>query len=103
MQLQNFAMIQFLNDTVVQPRESEWFGFYAPGQDKTVLPLFETPLYQQDWLGLQQLNNTGRLQMIGCIGDHLQFTDEYFISTVITPYLNQTFPSSNHQLRIKVQ
>jgi palmitoyl-protein thioesterase len=36
-----------MNDTVVQPRESEWFGFYAPGQDKTVLPLEQTPLYQQ--------------------------------------------------------
>jgi hypothetical protein len=48
----------------------------------------------QDWLGLQQLANSGRLQQIPCIGDHLQFTDQYFIDTVIYPYLNQTFTSS---------
>ena len=127
-------MIQFTNDTMVQPIASEvrvcrwtvathtamagcmccccetlhasyslpivwgvwlltllvqWFGFYAPGQDKTILPLEQSPLYLEDWLGLQKLDSAGRLQQLSCIGDHLQFTNEYFIDTVI-PYLNVT-------------
>jgi len=89
MALSNFAMIQFTNDTMVQPIASEWFGFYAPGQDKTILPLEQSPLYLEDWLGLQKLDSAGRLQQLSCIGDHLQFTNEYFIDTVI-PYLNVT-------------
>ena len=58
--LENFVMVQFMNDTVVIPRESEWFGFYAPGQDSEILPLEDSPLYIEDWLGLQELDNTGR-------------------------------------------
>uniref|UniRef100_A0A7S4HJU5 Palmitoyl-protein thioesterase 1 n=1 Tax=Vannella robusta TaxID=1487602 RepID=A0A7S4HJU5_9EUKA len=91
--LQNFAMIKFLNDTVVQPRESEWFGFYAPGQDSEVIPLEQTQLYIDDVLGLQELNNSNRLWMIPCEGNHLEFTNEYFIDVVIGPFLNQTFSS----------
>jgi Palmitoyl protein thioesterase. len=30
---------------MVQPKDSEWFGFYAPGQASTVLPLQKTKLY----------------------------------------------------------
>lgn len=91
--LKNFVMVKFLNDTVVQPVESEWFGFYAPGQDSVVLPLEQTPLYQQDWLGLQQLETSGRLQKLPCEGNHLQFSDEYFVTNIIQPYLNMTFSS----------
>lgn len=43
--LDNFVMVKFLKDSMVVPRESEWFGFYAPGQDVEVLPLQQTQLY----------------------------------------------------------
>lgn len=45
MKLDNFVMVKFLEDSMVVPRESEWFGFYAPGQDVEVLPLQQTQLY----------------------------------------------------------
>jgi len=92
MSVENFVMVQFLNDTMVQPKESEWFGFYAPGQDKEVLTLQETPLYQEDWLGLQKMNDNGQLTFLATIGDHLQFTKEWFIQNII-PFLNNTLPS----------
>ena len=92
--LSNFAMIQFVNDTVVQPRESEWFGFYAPGQDKKIQTMEQSKIYQQDLIGLQELNDSGRLWQIPCEGDHLDFTDEYFLKVVISPFLNETFPLS---------
>jgi len=92
MSVENFVMVQFLNDTMVQPKESEWFGFYAPGQDREVLTLQETPLYQEDWLGLQEMNNNGQLTFLATVGDHLQFTKEWFIENII-PFLNNTLSS----------
>jgi len=87
--LKNFVMVQFLNDTMVQPKESEWFGFYAPGQDKQVLTMEETPLYQEDWIGLKQMNENGQLTFLATIGNHLQFTKEWFIDNIV-PFLNNT-------------
>jgi len=92
--LANFVMVQFLNDTMVQPKESEWFGFYAPGQDKEVLTLQETPLYQEDWLGLKEMDQNGRLTFLATIGNHLQFTKEWFIQNIV-PFLNNTLSSSS--------
>jgi len=77
----------------VQPRESEWFGFYTAGQDKKITPMEQSQIYINDTIGLKTLNNGNRLQQLQCIGNHLQFTNQYFISTVINPYLNYTFSS----------
>jgi len=88
--LKNFVMVRFSGDTVVQPQESEWFGFYAPGNDTKVLSLQQTDIYQQDWLGLKQLDQTKRLQFLESPGEHLKFTDQWFIANVVTPYLNST-------------
>lgn len=91
--LKNFVLVKFLQDTVVQPLESEWFGFYAPGQDVQVLPLRSTPLYTEDWLGLKKLDQSGRLHFLGTPGEHLQFTQKWFIANIIDPFLkpNSTF------------
>lgn len=53
--LDNFVMVKFLADSMVVPRESEWFGFYAPGQDVEVLPLQQTKLYLEVRLTLLKL------------------------------------------------
>ncbi|XP_068248066.1 palmitoyl-protein thioesterase 1-like isoform X2 [Palaemon carinicauda] len=45
--LKNFVMVKFLRDSIVHPRESQWFGFYAPGQSHVVLPLRETRTYKE--------------------------------------------------------
>ncbi|GAM19389.1 hypothetical protein SAMD00019534_025640 [Acytostelium subglobosum LB1] len=87
--LNHFVMVKFLNDTMVIPRESEWFGWYAPGQARDLIPMEETQLYTEDWIGLQYLNNEGRVTKIGCEGNHLQFTEPWFIQNLI-PYLNNT-------------
>lgn len=38
-------MVMFTNDTMVIPKESEWFAFYSPGQDKEIMPLEQTVFY----------------------------------------------------------
>eukprot|EP01095_Lingulamoeba_sp_RSL-Kostka_P003400 TRINITY_DN14389_c0_g1_i1.p1 TRINITY_DN14389_c0_g1~~TRINITY_DN14389_c0_g1_i1.p1 ORF type:complete len:307 (-),score=111.74 TRINITY_DN14389_c0_g1_i1:221-1141(-) len=93
LKLKNFVMVKFLNDTVVIPRESEWFGFYAPGQDKIIIPLEETNIFINDTIGLKELSTNGKLAKLSTLGNHLQFTDEYFVNNIIYPYLNVTFTS----------
>lgn len=86
MKLKNFVMVMFLKDTMVDPKESEWFGYYKPGQDKEVYTLQESPLYQEDWLGLKEMDKAGKLHFFGADGDHLQFSEEFF-DTKILPFL----------------
>lgn len=92
-ELRSLVLVQFLNDTIVIPKESEWFGFYAAGSDTEVVPYYETSVWLNDTIGLQELNNTGRLVFLGCPGNHLQFTDDWFVDNIILPYLNVTFSS----------
>uniref|UniRef100_A0A8B9NNG0 Palmitoyl-protein thioesterase 1 n=1 Tax=Accipiter nisus TaxID=211598 RepID=A0A8B9NNG0_9AVES len=47
MALKKFVMVKFLNDTMVDPPISEWFGFYKSGQAKETIPLKETSLYTE--------------------------------------------------------
>ncbi|XP_021230980.1 palmitoyl-protein thioesterase 1 [Numida meleagris] len=86
MALKKFVMVKFLNDTMVDPPISEWFGFYKSGQAKDTIPLKETLLYKEDRLGLQQMDKAGKLVFLGVEGDHLHFTEEWFC-THILPFL----------------
>ncbi|MCL4143845.1 UNVERIFIED_CONTAM: hypothetical protein GTU68_050742, partial [Idotea baltica] len=86
--LENFVMVKFLQDSMVIPIESEWFGFYAPGQDTEVLALRNTTLYTEDRLGLQVLDQAGKLQFLEVDGDHLSFSDEWFLQEIVDPYLS---------------
>ncbi|KAJ8716003.1 hypothetical protein PYW08_013288 [Mythimna loreyi] len=85
--LDHFVLVKFDNDSIVQPRETEWFGFYEPGQSKKLLPLQETTLYKEDRLGLKKMEKDGKLVFISKEGDHLQFSDKWFIDNIIKPYL----------------
>jgi len=87
--LNRLGLVLFTKDSVVQPRESEWFGFYKDGQDKIVLDVQNTTLYQQDLIGLKYLMDNKRVDFIPCDGDHLEFTDAWFIQNLI-PFLNNT-------------
>lgn len=78
MKLKNFVMVKFLNDSMVQPKESEWFGFYKPGQSKEIEPLQESELYLKDKLGLKQMDKGGKLHFISEVGDHLQVSEKLF-------------------------
>ncbi|CAG2054219.1 unnamed protein product, partial [Timema podura] len=45
LRLNSFVLVKFNNDTIVQPKETEWFGFYKPGQAKDFYTLQESDLY----------------------------------------------------------
>ncbi|KAK3863644.1 hypothetical protein Pcinc_030607 [Petrolisthes cinctipes] len=85
--LETFVMVKFLTDTMVVPQESEWFGFYAPGQDNEVLPLQQTQLYLEDRLGLKEMDGAGKLHFLTQPGGHLAFTDEWFLQEIVDKYI----------------
>ena len=45
--LDNFVMVMFNNDTMVQPISSEWFGFYKVGQAKETENLIDSKIYKE--------------------------------------------------------
>ena len=85
--LENFVMVKFTEDTVVDPKETEWFEFYAPGQAQTILPLKESPIYKEDWIGLKELDESGRLRFLSSEGNHLRFTKEFLREEIVKPFL----------------
>ncbi|KAF4528127.1 hypothetical protein B566_EDAN016330 [Ephemera danica] len=87
MALENLVLVRFNNDTMVEPVDSEWFGFYKPGQALEVQSLQESTLYKEDRLGLQVLNKTGRLHFLAVDGDHLQFTEDWFDDHITKQFL----------------
>lgn len=85
--LQALILVKFENDTMVDPVETEWFGFYKSGQAEEVQELQQSKLYNEDWLGLRAMEMNGKIQYLSLPGDHLQFTDVWFIDNIIKKYL----------------
>lgn len=73
--LSSFVMYVFANDTTVIPKESGWFA-QTNMTDGTVTPLRERELYQQDWLGLKELDEKGGLEFRQIDGGHMRLTEE---------------------------
>jgi palmitoyl-protein thioesterase len=86
--LKTLVLVLFTEDTMVQPRTSQWFGFYRDGQDQQLVDMRDTNLYKQDWIGLKELDTQNKIKFVECHGDHLRFTDQWFIENVI-PHLRE--------------
>jgi len=87
MKLENFVLILFLQDGMVVPRESSWFGWYEENQGKIVKPMNSTLLYTEDWIGLKQMDEQGKLHFLSIDADHLHMSEEFFINEIINKYL----------------
>jgi len=81
--LERMVLVKFLNDTVIVPRDSEWFGFYKQGQAKEVEQLKESKLYTEDWIGLASLDAQGKLILLETEGEHLRMPPGYFEQKII--------------------
>ena len=64
--LEAFVLVASTADTIIIPRESSWFAFYAPNSTSEVLPLRQSELYTKDLIGLRTLDRTGRLHFASC-------------------------------------
>ena len=65
--LKNFVMVKFTEDSMVDPNDSEWFEFYEPGQAVKIVPLKESPLYKEDWLGLKEMDSENKLHLFASV------------------------------------
>ena len=84
--LDNLVLVKFLKDTVVDPKGSEWFSWFNSSSSTTMVPLQQTPLYQEDWLGLKVLDKAGKLKLMSVDGNHLQL-DQKSLDNIIQTYL----------------
>jgi len=83
--LNKLVLIIFTEDKTVVPKESSWFGsevvvddlWLNEGQQRVLADthilvlMHEQPLYQQDWIGLRQLDERGDVVFAQCEGEHM--------------------------------
>ncbi|XP_047306570.1 palmitoyl-protein thioesterase 1-like [Impatiens glandulifera] len=84
--LQNLVLIMFDDEEVLVPKETSWFGYFADGSLTKVLPVQETALYKEDWIGLRSLDEAGRVKYINVSGGHLDVSN-MDMKKYIVPYL----------------
>lgn len=68
----------------VVPRDSAWFSWF---NGTAVVPLQQQQMYSEDWLGLRQLHEGGRLAFEEAPGQHMHFSFSWFQQEVIAKYL----------------
>jgi palmitoyl-protein thioesterase len=69
-----FAMIKANADTVVVPREGEWYGCYD--ENYNLLDMKETLWYVNDSFGLRTADEAGKIVFNSTEGNHLDFSTE---------------------------
>ena len=83
--LNGALLMMFTEDTMVYPKESEWFQT-LDDKDKSVVPLEDSDFYKNDLIGLKALNEAKKVQFVSIDGDHLQFSKTDITDTFI-PFL----------------
>ena len=78
--LNKLVLVLFSKDVTVVPKESAWFGSYAPEDEtpgeKTIIPMRMQELYVHDTIGLKRLDRKGGVVFKACDGAHMQLTDD---------------------------
>jgi len=85
--LNGAMLVMFTEDTMVYPKESEWFQQLNTDM-KTVEELKDSTFYKEDFIGLRALDEAKKVQYISIEGDHLQFSTED-VDTYFIPFLTQ--------------
>jgi palmitoyl-protein thioesterase len=73
-----YAMIKANEDSVVVPREGEWWGAFDSDYE-TILTMKETAWYKEDLFGLRTADEAGKIFFNSTDGNHLDFSmDELY-------------------------
>ena len=70
-----FIMIKAEKDTMVFPREGEWWGHFADGSQEEVLAMRDTDWYKDDLFGLKTVDEAGKIFFNSTAGNHLDFSE----------------------------
>nr|AAR92492.1 putative palmitoyl-protein thioesterase [Tropaeolum majus] len=92
--LENLVLIMFEQDTILIPKETSWFGYYPDGSFGSVLPVQQTPLYTEDWIGLKTLDEAGRVKFVNVTGNHLDISKSDMKKHIV-PYLVEQAPTAS--------
>merc|ERR1712224_1047326 len=77
------GLVKALKDEMVYPNDSEWFGFYKDGDEKTIVEMKDIDWYKNDLFGLKSMDQMGKLNAtISTPGDHLRFSDAWLMQIV---------------------
>ncbi|KAM1787639.1 hypothetical protein ACFX11_038011 [Malus domestica] len=76
----------FEHDTVLITKETAWFGYYEDESCKSILSPQQTDLFTEDWIGLRNLDEAGRVMYISVAGGHLGISTSDMKKHVV-PYL----------------
>jgi len=90
LRLTKLALVGGAGENVIDPWQSEFFGFYTDqGFEGEVIPMEETKLYKEDLFGLKTLDQRGGIVMCRYDGlTHLQFRDNQdMMRTCLLPVL----------------
>jgi palmitoyl-protein thioesterase len=121
--LEKLVLLRFRDDSVVEPAESSLFGFWEVDEDdddaeerkaegRRIVPMCESRLYREDWLGLRALDERNGVENGVCgggggggddstagprgngglvfdtvPGDHMQFSMKWFEEEVMDRWL----------------
>ena len=90
--VKNFGLFLWIEDETVVPKESEWFGFWNEKRD--VILMKDQQGYKEDWIGLKDLYESGRMYFYAGLGGHMHL-DEHMIKDLLAPLLlnQEAYPS----------
>lgn len=80
--LDKLVLVMASGDTMVQPKESEHFGYFQDGSMSDKVDMRSAPWYMQDWFGLRTLDEAKKIDFHETPGDHLRFTTQFMMDMV---------------------
>ena len=90
--IKNFGLFMWLQDETVDPKESEWFGFWDERRDVHLMK--EQQGYIEDWIGLRTLYESGRMFFYTGNGRHMHLT-QTMIEDMLAPLLLNGTPKAS--------
>jgi palmitoyl-protein thioesterase len=81
LKLEKLQLIKFSDDTMIIPKETAWFQFWD--SDGKIINFEDSDLYKQDFVGLKQLNEDGRISFVELPGQHLHFNSDDVVKYMI--------------------
>ncbi|EGG10454.1 putative palmitoyl-protein thioesterase precursor [Melampsora larici-populina 98AG31] len=78
--LENFVMIRFSEEQIVKPAASAHFGVSTRTEES--IPLERLPIYKEDYIGLKELDESGRIAYGICDGSHMQIGEQCWNSVL---------------------
>ncbi|KAI8322795.1 palmitoyl protein thioesterase [Martensiomyces pterosporus] len=93
--LDKMVLVRFSNESMISPPSSSWFGFVD--EEDNEIPLQNTTLYTDDWLGLRELDEGGKLAFLTLEGKHMQI-DEASLRDIVSKYFA---PHKERALRVQ--